>query len=152
MNPKPKILIVDDVEANLKVLSVSLTKKNMTVFTAISGEEALKMVDEYKPDVVLLDIAMPGMDGFEVCEQLKNHPEHQSIPIVFLSAKTEAEDIMKGFDLGAADYIVKPFSSEDVYSRLMVQVKLKKAYDEIRAKDKEITLLKAKIKKLEEAN
>jgi phosphoserine phosphatase RsbU/P len=122
---KPKVLIVDDTPENIQVLMETL-KDQYTIVAAINGEKALKMaVTEPRPDLILLDIMMPGMDGYEVCRRLKADEQVQHIPIIFVTAKTEVEDETLGFELGAMDYITKPFSIPVVKSRVKAHLELK---------------------------
>jgi phosphoserine phosphatase RsbU/P len=122
---KPKILIVDDTPENIQVLMETL-KDQYTIVAAINGEKALKMaLAEPRPDLILLDIMMPGMDGYEVCRRLKADEQTQHIPIIFVTAKTEEEDETLGFELGAMDYISKPFSIPVVKARVKAHLELK---------------------------
>ncbi len=128
---KPMILIVDDTPKNLQVLVNILRKEDCKVAVAKSGEKALSLVNEHIPDLILLDIMMPDMDGFEVCRMLKESDETEEIPIIFLTAKTETEDIIKGFELGAVDYVTKPFNSLELLSRVRTQLEVKKSREQI---------------------
>jgi len=122
---KPKVLIVDDTPENIQVL-MEMLKDQYTIVAAINGEKALKMaVAEPMPDLILLDIMMPGMDGYEVCRKLKADEQVQHIPIIFVTAKTEVEDETLGFELGAMDYITKPFSIPVVKARVKAHLELK---------------------------
>ena len=115
---KPIVLAVDDTPANLDALS-GILKDDYNVEVARDGPKALKLARrEPRPDVILLDIMMPGMSGYEVCEQLKADPEMSSIPVIFITAKTQIEDEQKGLALGAVDYITKPFHPDIVKARL----------------------------------
>ncbi len=124
----PIILIVDDVPRNIQVLGTLLKKTDVELAVATSGQQALNTVTRIKPDLILLDIMMPGMDGFEVCRKLKANEETKNIPVIFLSAKNETEDIIAGFELGAVDYITKPI----VGIELLTRVKTHLAYREIK--------------------
>lgn len=112
------ILVVDDTPQNLTILTRILKKQGYRVRPAIDGQVALKAVDNAQPDLILLDIMMPDMSGYEVCQQLKANPSTQDIPVIFVSSKTEILDKVKGFELGAVDYITKPFQTEDVLARV----------------------------------
>jgi phosphoserine phosphatase RsbU/P len=126
---KPKVLIVDDTPENIQVLMESL-KDQYTIVAAISGEKALKMaLMDPRPDLILLDIMMPGMDGYEVCRRLKADEQLQHIPIIFVTAKTEVADETLGFELGAVDYIAKPFSIPVVKARVKAHLELKMLRD-----------------------
>jgi DNA-binding response OmpR family regulator len=111
------ILIVDDTEANVDIL-VEALGDDYEVMVAMDGEDALEMAIEDLPDLILLDVMMPDMDGFEVCEKLKSSPGTALIPVIFMTGKTDKEDKDKGMSLGAIDYIFKPFDIEDVQIRI----------------------------------
>ena len=119
------ILTVDDTPANIRLLTHYLEKQRYQVITAEDGFEGFKAAIQYHPDLVLLDVMMPDTDGYEVCELLKAEEETKDIPVVFLTAKTEVEDRIKGFELGAADYITKPFNLTEISTRVETQLKLK---------------------------
>ncbi len=113
-----RILLVDDNPTNLQVLMGTLEGKGYNLLIAKNGETALKIVRRASPDLILLDIMMPGMDGFEVCRRLKADPATQEIPVIFLSALVDTADKVHGLDLGAVDYITKPFQPEEVIARV----------------------------------
>lgn len=113
-----KILIVDDEPAILMSLDFLMKKEGYNVFIARDGEEALEIIKKELPELIILDIMMPNVDGYEVCKYVKNHSGLQHIKIVFLSAKTRKSDIEKGFEIGADDYIVKPFSTKELVKRV----------------------------------
>jgi putative two-component system response regulator len=125
MKIKPSILIVDDQPINIQILGKRLQLENYSIMAAMNGKIALEMVEEKKPDLILLDIMMPEMSGFEVCERLKSNPETQTIPIIFITAKTDPEDIVKGFKLGAVDYVSKPFNYAELSARIKTHTELK---------------------------
>ena len=124
MNEKNLILVVDDNQENLKVVSNFLKEMNYKIALALDGDSALQIVRENKIDLILLDIMMPGMDGFEVCKILKEKPETKDIPIIFLTARSESLDIVKGFQLGGVDYITKPFNREELIIRVRNHIEL----------------------------
>lgn len=127
------VLIVDDTPTNVAVVS-GVLKDSFRTKVATNGEKALAIaMAAQKPDLILLDVMMPGMDGFEVCRRLKDNPATRDIPIIFLTAKTEEVDEEKGFDVGAVDYIHKPFSAPIVLARVRTQLALQEALAE--AKD-----------------
>lgn len=128
---KPLILIVDDTPKNLQVLVNILRKEDWKVAVATDGKKALSLVTEHIPDLILLDVLMPGMDGFEVCQMLKESPGVGDIPIIFLTAKTETQDIIKGFELGAVDYVAKPFNSLELLSRVRTHLDVKQSKEKI---------------------
>ena len=119
INPSEyKILIVDDVMSNVLLLKVLLTNEKFAIATASNGRQALEQVEKENPDLVLLDVMMPDMSGFEVAQHLKSNPNTADIPIIFLTAKDEAADKLAGLGLGADDYISKPFSLREVIARV----------------------------------
>jgi len=118
----PTILIVDDNEINIDILLGALNKYD--IIAALSGQEALDIVKKEKVDLILLDIMMPSLDGYEVCRILKNSDKYSNIPIIFLTAKNETDDIKKGFEYGAIDYIVKPFNPSELDIRLNTHLEL----------------------------
>ena len=132
------ILIVDDVEANIFLLKLLISRAGYKTLTAKDGKEALEMIDKYNPDLILLDIMMPIMDGHEVARRLKNTPDKAGIPIIFLSALNSTEDIVQGFRLGAADYVSKPFNKDELLTRLNHQISLIYAKKTISAQTEEL--------------
>jgi diguanylate cyclase (GGDEF)-like protein len=130
---KSSILIVDDIPANIKVLGESL-KADYRIRLATDGEKALKMATSTSPpDIILLDIVMPRMDGYEVCRRLKEDPTSRNIPVIFITAMTEEEDETKGLAYGAVDYITKPFSLPIVRARVKTHLELKRHRDTLEA-------------------
>ncbi len=127
---KYKILIVDDIPKNIELAANILSTKNYNITFAISGQAALQKVKMIDFDLILLDVMMPEMDGFEVCEQLKNDPATRNIPVIFLTAKTETENVVKGFELGAVDYVTKPFSTDELLARVNTHVGIKAKLEE----------------------
>lgn len=121
--PNCTVLVVDDDENIIRFL-VELLQGNVTMSFANNGEKAIDMALSQKPDLILLDVMMPGMDGFEVCKKLKGNPETESIPIVFLTGKNDDHDINEGLKLGAIDYITKPFNPERVIIKIQNHLKL----------------------------
>ncbi len=117
---------------NLQVLGNILRKKNYNIAAATSGKQALDMVVNSQPDLILLDIMMPDLNGYEVCEKLKENPTIKDIPVIFLTAKTETDDIVKGFTVGAVDYLTKPFESAELLARANTHIELKRARDKER--------------------
>ena len=113
-----KILIVDDEEDVLELVRYNLDKNGYTVETAATGEEALAKVRTQTPDLMILDLMLPGVDGLEVCKQLKADPKTQNIPIIMLTAKGEEADIVTGLEMGADDYVTKPFSPKVLIARV----------------------------------
>lgn len=126
-----RILIVDDVEENLKVLTDTLTSQGFHPLQAKSGERAIKIAEKALPDLILLDIQMPGMNGYETIEKLKSIPEVKDIPVIFISALNQIEDKVKGFNSGAVDYVSKPFQKEEVIARVTTHLKLRQIQREV---------------------
>nr|WP_199298067.1 GGDEF domain-containing response regulator [Trichocoleus sp. FACHB-40] len=124
---KEDILIVDDTPENLRLLSKMLTKEGYNIRKALNGQMALTAVQSVVPDLILLDIMMPNMDGYQVCKHLKADPKTAEIPVIFLSALSDAFDKVKAFGVGGADYITKPFQLEEVLTRVQNQLTLKAA-------------------------
>lgn len=123
---KGRVLLVDDNPKNIQVAANILSNQGLQVEYSTSGTEAIEWLDNEYFDVILLDIMMPEMDGFEVCRKIKENPKTKDIPVIFLSAKNGMENITKGFQLGGADYITKPFQSEELLARIKTQVEMKK--------------------------
>ena len=125
-----RILIVDDSTENIDILTASLS--NYRKMIALNGERALKLAfGNHPPDLILLDINMPGINGYEVCHILKTHEETSDIPVIFLTSNTDSESIIKGFEMGASDYITKPFNTGELLARVKTQLTLKKSKDDI---------------------
>lgn len=134
---KNSILVVDDQPNNLKVIS-SVLSSQYTLFIANSGDRAVKILERTIPDLILLDVMMPDMSGYEVCELLKKNPLTADIPIIFLTAKSDIDDIVKGFELGAVDYITKPFNIREVVVRINNQIQLANALKIIKKQRNEL--------------
>jgi len=115
---KSKILVVDDNAYLVDILSFSLEMENYEVLKAYDGEEAIKIISNNPPDLILADIMMPKMDGFELCKKTKEDPKTKDIPFLFLTAKGKLDDQLKGFSLGGDDYIVKPFNLDDLLKKI----------------------------------
>jgi len=124
--PKEHILAVDDEEDILEIIRYNLIKENYYVTCITSGEEALTKAKSEKPDLILLDLMLPEMDGFEICKLLKNDPETSNISIIMITAKGEEADIVAGLELGADDYITKPFSPKVLIARIRTVLRRKR--------------------------
>ena len=129
------ILIVDDKLENIRLLSDFFSTQNYQIRKAISGKAALTAVKTILPDLILLDINMPGMSGYEVCKQLKNDPQTSSIPVIFLSAGNDVTDKIQAFQVGGVDYITKPFQLEEVLIRVQTQLTLRELERSLEAKN-----------------
>ncbi|MDH4320384.1 MAG: response regulator [Desulfobulbaceae bacterium] len=131
---KARILVVDDTEFN-RIILVSILHKQYTVIEAGGGKQALAMAHAERPDLILLDIMMPEMDGFEVCRILKEDPATRDIPVIFITALKGAENASKGFEAGAVDYITKPFDSSEILARLKTHLALLRAREELQGQN-----------------
>lgn len=127
--PKEHILIVDDEEDILELIDFNLAREGYKVTGVLTGEDALKMVKSDNIDLMILDLMLPGMDGFEVTKQIKNNPDIPDVPIIILSAKGEEADVITGLELGADDYISKPFSPKILVARARSLLRRKKFHD-----------------------
>ncbi len=138
-----QVLIVDDIPENLQILSNILFEKGIEISFATNGKQALETVEYNPPDLILLDISMPEMDGYEVCERLKKDPKTKEIPVIFLTARTQTDDIIKGFNIGAVDYVTKPFNASELVSRVFTHLDLKRSKDIIANQNSELQELNA---------
>jgi DNA-binding response OmpR family regulator len=130
---------VDDVPQNVQILHQILDGGDYSFAIATSGEETLRLVDKQPPDLILLDIMLGDIDGFEVCKQIKKNPKTTDIPIIFLTAKVALEDKVKGLKLGAVDYITKPFEDAEVVARVHTHVRLKRSMDMLKEYNLQLT-------------
>jgi len=151
ISAESRILIVDDVQMNLDLMKDILSEQGYLVATAINGKSAIAKTKAHKFDLILLDIVLPDIDGFEVCFHLKSNYQTQDIPIIFLTAKKEKDSIIKGFQLGAVDYIPKPFSKEELLARVNLHLTLRKTQEEL-IKSKELAEDASKAKAIFLAN
>jgi len=147
--PKHTLLIVDDVPENVSVLYRLFSNLDFKVLVAQDGDEAIQRVEYTKPDLILLDIMMPGLTGFDVCRILKQNSATQHIPVIFMTALTDSTDKVKGFSLGAVDYITKPFQHDEVLSRVTTHLHLRNLQRQL---EHEILARKAYIVDLEKRN
>lgn len=127
----PRILIVDDTPQNIQVLGTQLRQAEYQINVAQDGLQALEVVGKIKPDLILLDIMMPELDGFETCKRLKADPKTADIPIIFLTAKVELDDVIHGLELGAVDYVTKPFNATELLQRVESHLELKFAREKL---------------------
>ncbi|QTA79271.1 Two component system response regulator, GGDEF domain-containing [Desulfonema limicola] len=139
-NKGSSILIVDDNPKNLQVLASILRTSNYKVAMVKDGAKAIKFISSRKPDLILLDIMMPELDGFEVCQKLKQSKTSKDIPIIFISALSETEDKVKGFEAGGVDYITKPFQQQEVLARVKTHLDLRNAYKKLKQAYKDIEI------------
>lgn len=129
--PIPTVLVADDNPNNVQIIALLLRDLKYKIIIAVNGEAAVDLVDRARPDLILMDVMMPGMDGFEACEIIKVKPENENIPIIFLTALSEKVNIVKGFEVGGVDYITKPFNKEELISRIRTHLELKFARDKM---------------------
>jgi len=146
-----KILIVDDNADLVKLLSLYLTNSGFETFGLESGEMALKHIGQINPDIILLDILMPNMDGFETCARLKENPHTKDIPIVFLTALADTENKIKGFQMGAVDYITKPLQGEEVLARVTTHLTLRQLQHDLREQNRQLQEENIKQRRVQEA-
>lgn len=151
---RDRILIVDDVPLGIKMLGEFLSRE-YEVVVATSGQKALEVAKSKLPDLILLDVIMPEMDGFETCRRLKGDPLTASIPVIFLTAMSDSDDVVRGLDAGGQDYIVKPFKKAEVLARIRTHIELKKAREklaeyarEVEKKNRELENLLKKVELL----
>ena len=136
-----KVLVVDDVALNVKLLADLLTVKGYTTCTATSGPQALEVLKAERPDLVLLDVMMPGMSGYEVCQAIRADPAHAMLPVVLVTALDPAEERAKGLDAGADDFLSKPVSQAELLARVRSLLRIKSLYDEVLRQKGELTEL-----------
>jgi diguanylate cyclase (GGDEF)-like protein len=129
----PRILIADDTLANIRVLGTILKRERYQINVAKNGQQAVSIAMKTIPDLILMDIMMPEMDGLEACRRIKAEPSLEDIPIIFLSAKSEDEDIIQGFELGAADYVTKPFKPKILLARVKTHIALRQKTQDLKA-------------------
>lgn len=144
MREKSLILIVDDNPANRKMLEILLKKDGYDTSSLEDGKEIIEKVNHLKPDLILLDVMMPGLNGFQVCAELKNSITTQEIPIIFLTAKAESEDLVKGFEVGGSDYVAKPFKPVELLARVRTHLELRKSFEHLKESQSKILELEKK--------
>ncbi len=127
---EPRILVVDDHPINTKLLQLKLEPQGMDVFVACNGRECLDIVEETNPDLILLDVMMPEMDGIETCQRLKSNPKTEKIPVIFITAKASREGKLEGLNAGAVDYITKPIDLDETLARVQTQLRLQEMFRE----------------------
>ncbi len=136
-----KILIVDDSQDNREVLRAVLEHHDYEVLSAESGEEAIRLAKELSPDLLLMDVIMPGMDGITTCRKLHTDEKTQGIPVIMLTAKNEPEDLQRGLEAGAVDYVKKPFLMAELLARVKTALRLKAAQDKLVVQEKKIAIM-----------
>ena len=155
-NPKASILVVDDQPANLRLLAKMLIEEGYTIRLARNGQVALSSAHSFPPDLILLDITMPGIDGYQVCTKLKANAKTNDIPVIFISALNEILDKVKAFSVGGVDYISKPFQIEEVLARVRTHLTLRQQQKDLSSKNEQLATANAEItslnRKLKEEN
>ncbi|MBL9146925.1 MAG: sigma-54-dependent Fis family transcriptional regulator [Verrucomicrobiaceae bacterium] len=146
-----RILIADDTAASLDLLTRVLEPQGYEVLAVNNGKEAITLAMKAKPDLLLLDVMMPGHDGFYVCRTLKAEPDTADVPVIFITSKNETENVLKGFRVGAVDYIVKPFQTEEVITRVATHLKLSRLTRELRDRNAELEAEMTKRREAEHA-
>jgi DNA-binding response OmpR family regulator len=144
------ILIVDDNPTNLGALFKFLSDYDFKVLVAVDGESAIDQIEYVRPDIILLDVMMPGIDGFETCRRLKANPKNQDIPVIFLTALSDTVDKVKGFNLGGVDYITKPINQEEVLSRVKTHLTISSLQNQLQEKNQELLRMNQNLEKLVE--
>ncbi len=139
---KPTILIVEDSPTNIQVLGRVLKNEGYELAIATDGKEGLQVAMNIRPDLILLDIMMPVMDGIESCKRLKKYDQTKDIPVIFLTARGNADDIIDGFKIGAVDYITKPFNSHELLARVKTHITLQQTIKKLRQALDEVKTLK----------
>lgn len=145
MSTAGTVLVVDDTPANLDVVSVILERCDYTLLVATEGQRALRICQQTTPDLILLDVMMPGMDGYEVCERLKADAATQDIPVIFMTALNSVDDKLRGFAVGGADYITKPIQREELVARVKAHVSLSQNYRILRDRNESLARMNAEL-------
>lgn len=139
MDPsKKRILVVDDTQENIQVLGAVLKQQGFLINVAMNGRQAIEKARQVRPDLILLDITMPDMNGFEVCQTLKEDDQMRDIPIIFLSALTDPSNISHGFDVGGVDYVVKPFNATELLQRVRTHLRMRELQENLQVRVEEL--------------
>lgn len=149
MGNKPNILAVDDVPANLQVVGAILSNEGYDVHTVTSGYQALEFLGSHDVDLVLLDVMMPHLNGFETAKEIKKNPQWENLPIIFLTAVSDKDEVVQGFEVGGVDYVTKPFNKSELLIRVKTQITLRKTRHDLEVQN---TKLERIAKELKEAN
>ena len=139
------VLVVDDLDANVKLLEAKLLSEYYTVVTATNGVNALKALSENKIDIVLLDVMMPEMDGFETCTRIKSNPDTTHIPVVMVTALSDIEDRVKGLEAGADEFLTKPINDTALFARVKSLTRMKTVIDELKLRNNTVSELGGKV-------
>lgn len=143
-----KVLIVDDAPANLDLLRKLLEPMGCQIFFATNGEMAIKVAPDSLPDIILMDVMMPGIDGFETCRRLKQNDSLREVPVIFITAKTDVADLARGFEVGGVDYITKPVKRQEVHARVGAHIKIKRLIEEQARHLEELALARKELQEL----
>lgn len=143
-----KILVTDDSEINTKIVERILKNEHFEIVTALGGLEALEKINSTSFDLILLDIEMPDMSGFEVCKKIRANPDTKDIPVIFLTGKDDDESLLKGFEVGGQDYLTKPFKATELLARVRTHAALKLTYDKQEILINELKNALAQVKQL----
>lgn len=138
---RPIVLVVDDVPENLQTIGIHLDNAGYDTAFASSGYEALQILEVMEPDLILLDVSMPVMDGFEVCKRIKSLEKIAKIPVIFLTAHTDTERVVKGLTLGAVDYVTKPFHTHELLMRVKTHISLYRAFETVKRQNESLHVL-----------
>ncbi|HTO40188.1 MAG TPA: response regulator, partial [Rhizomicrobium sp.] len=130
-----RVLVVDDILSNVKLLEAKLTAEYFEVVTGFNGMEAIAKTEEYSPDIILLDVMMPGMDGFEACRRIKSNPKTAHVPVIMVTALDQPSDRVAGLEAGADDFLTKPVEDAALFARVRSLVRLKMMTDELRMRE-----------------
>jgi DNA-binding response OmpR family regulator len=124
MTSTSRILLIEDEPMNIQALSAILKQEGYQISVATNGQQALDVLERVRPDLILLDVMMPGIDGFQTCQRIKASTRWREIPIIFLTAKTETADVVRGFEVGGVDYVAKPFNAHELLARVRTHLAL----------------------------
>jgi DNA-binding response OmpR family regulator len=148
-NRPPVILVIDDNPTNLGLITRHLEERSFEVMIARDGEDGIAKASHGLPDLILLDVMMPGIDGFETCSKLKSDPKTEDIPVLFMTAMDNIEDKLKGFEAGGVDYIVKPINEHETIARIDIHLKLRKLQKDLEDKNRRLQQALDEVKKLQ---
>lgn len=147
---KSIVLIVDDTPENLEILGIILSEAGFKVSVATNGTQAIAVAKTKPPDIILMDVMMPGIDGYEACEKLKADPLTAHIPVIFLTARSGGSEIIRGFEAGALDYVIRPFNTSELLARVMTHIELKKSREQIIVQNHELMEMNERLSASEE--
>lgn len=144
----PLVMIVEDFLQNLQILGKNLEMAGYDIVLCSSGETSIEMLKNIQPDLILMDVMMPGMNGYETCEEIKKNTHTRDIPIIFLTAKSEHEDIIQGFQSGGIDFILKPFNSTELIAKVKLHIEVKSIKERLNKVKKTSKNLKSSVSKI----